>query len=116
MKKPLNPTVAICLVVAAMVPAAFGQVRPASHVPKANYDKRVAAVQQPEALTQAHEALTHLKSQLSSAAVDFDELLGTPKFARSQDGFLTGPDGEGRAVSAKSLQSVSAADPDRAVK
>jgi uncharacterized repeat protein (TIGR01451 family) len=60
--------------------------------------------------------MSELKSQLPSAAVDFDELLGTPKFARSQDGFLTGPGGEGRAVTAKSLRAVATSDPDRAVK
>ena len=116
MKTPFSSTVATGLLLAALIPAAQAQVRPTNHVPKPDYDKRAPASQQSEALTGAQQAVSRLKSQLPFAAVDFDELLGTPKFARAQDGFLTGPNGEGRAVSAKSLQSVSASDPDRAVK
>jgi uncharacterized repeat protein (TIGR01451 family) len=115
MKTPLCSTVATGFLIAALVSAANAQVRPTSHAPKPEYDRRAAAAQ-PEALTRSQQALADLKSQLPSAAVDFDQLLGTPKFARSQDGFLTGPNGEGRAVSAKSLQAVSTSDPDRAVK
>src|SRR5262245_6491666 len=110
MKTPLSSRVATGLIVAALVSAAHAQVRPTSHAPKAEYDRR-AAVQQSEALTRAQQAVTELKSQLPSAAVDFDELLGTPKFARSQDGFLTGPGGEGRAVTAKALRAVPTSDP-----
>jgi uncharacterized repeat protein (TIGR01451 family) len=113
MKTPFCSAVATGFLVAALVSSARAQFRPTSHAPKPDYDKR-ASVQQTDPA--AEQALAHLKSQLSSAAVDFDELLGTPKFARSQDGFLTGPNGEGRAVSAKSLQAISTSDPDRAVK
>jgi uncharacterized repeat protein (TIGR01451 family) len=116
MKTPLCSTVATGFLIAALGSVAHAQLRPTSHAPKPGYDRRAAAVQQPEAVTRAQQAVDQLKSQLPSAAVDFDELLGTPKFARAQDGFLTGPAGEGKAVTAKSVRAVSTSDPDRAVK
>jgi uncharacterized repeat protein (TIGR01451 family) len=113
MKTPFSSAAATGVLIAALASSAHAQLRPTTHAPKPDYDKRAPAQQTDPA---AQKALVDLKSQLSSAAVDFDGLLGTPKFARSQDGFLTGPNGEGRAVSAKSLQAISASDPDRGVK
>jgi len=113
MKTPFSSAVATGVLIAALASSADAQLRPTSNAPKPDYDKRAPAQQTDSA---AEKAVVDLKSQLSSAAVDFDRLLGTPKFARSQDGFLTGPNGEGRAVSAKSLQAISTSDPDRGVK
>jgi Fungalysin metallopeptidase (M36)/Calx-beta domain len=61
-------------------------------------------------------AVTDLASQIPDVAVDWDELLGTPKWIASRSGFLSGSDSGGRGVSAQVLAMFSASDPDRMTK
>jgi Zn-dependent metalloprotease len=53
---------------------------------------------------------------LPESAVDFDRTTGTPKFVRARDGFLSGPNGTGRGVSAQAGRAFAAKDPHPAVK
>ncbi len=85
---------------------------PPDPAPLPDVDKRAAAAPSPE----REQGRRRLKSQLPSAQVEFDALLGAPKFIRASDGFLTGANGEGRAVSRAAAQRLDANDPHRAVK
>jgi uncharacterized repeat protein (TIGR01451 family) len=96
---------------------ASAQVRPnAKHAPLGDYDKRSAAAMTPAENARRAQGLAHAKGLLDSTSVSFDELLGTPKFILSRDGFLTGPNGQGRGVSKAAAQGFAANDPDLPIK
>jgi uncharacterized repeat protein (TIGR01451 family) len=61
-------------------------------------------------------ALESLARRVPGLQVSFDDLLGTPRWVRANDGFLTGPQGTGRALSPRALQAYGAADPHRVIK
>lgn len=61
-------------------------------------------------------ALAHLKSLLPDAEVDFDELVGSPKWISSRRGFLTGTNGAGGGISAGALAKFGTNDPYRVTK
>lgn len=88
-------------------------VMPPEHASLPDVDKRAAAAA-PSPEREQGRAL--LNFRLSSAQVEFDPLLGSPKFIRANDGFLTGAKGEGRAVSRAVAQGVEVNDSHRAVK
>ena len=48
--------------------------------------------------------------------IEWDDVLGTPRWIHRREGFLTGPQGEGRAVAAKTVRALPADDPDRPIK
>jgi uncharacterized repeat protein (TIGR01451 family) len=82
-----------------------------------DFDKRLLLA--PQADPQAalkREGVAALHERLPTAKVDFDPLLGSPNFIHATDGFLTGPNGAGKGVSAEALQAFPADDPFRAVK
>ena len=88
--------------------------------PLPNLDQRdLAAAKAPpaqaEPLVQA-AAVSRLQARVPGAKVERDALLGTPKFICSTTGFLTGPNGEGKGVSAEAARAVPANDPHRAIK
>jgi hypothetical protein len=58
-------------------------------------------------------ALAHVRSLLPDAQVDFDELVGSPKWIRSPRGFLTGTNGAGGGISAGTLAKFGTNDPYR---
>ena len=89
---------------------ASAQVKPTHRPEVPNFDLRTSAAIAPQAKSQRDNGRAHLSALLPSAALDEDPLLRSPKFIRTQDGFLTGPNGHGRGVSAKTAQAVPAND------
>jgi uncharacterized repeat protein (TIGR01451 family) len=82
-----------------------------------DFDKRLLLA--PQADPQAalkQEGVATLHERLPTAKVDFDPLLGSPKFIHASDGFLSGPDGIGKGIPAEALQAFPADDPFRPVK
>jgi hypothetical protein len=74
-----------------------GAFLPSSRKPLPDIDRRgepLASV--PEA---QKAAAAIVQGRVPGAQVDFDRVTGAPKFIASSDGFLTGPEGVGRAVS-----------------
>ncbi len=61
-------------------------------------------------------AVGRLHEKLSDASVAFDSVTQAPRLIRARDGFLTGPNGEGRGVSAASVRGFPEKDPHRAIK
>jgi len=122
MKHPLYyfrflPVGLLALGMAFLAPSAQAQVRPKHRPDLPNFDTRESSPAPKEAdAAQQQAGLAHIKGQLPSAVVDFDERLSTPRFVRSRDGFLTGPNGQGRTVSAKSMQGIAPGDPHAAIK
>ncbi len=68
---------------------------------------------QPPDKAAAHSGL---QSLVPGSRVDFDPVLNSPRSVRARDGFLTGPQGIGRAVSRQTTERFGATDPHRAVK
>src|SRR5450432_1296802 len=90
---------------------------PPDNKPLPNYDGRTAVADARGASTSDQRAAVEkLRSRVPQARVDFDTLTGAPKSVAASDGFLTGPAGEGRAVSAASLAGLPANDPYRATR
>ena len=105
----------LALATPAFVPVAFAQLRPAQPV-QPDFDHRSPAANASRDFAPRQIGGARLQSQLPSVAVDFDPLLGSPKFVRDLHGFLTGPNGVGKAVSAEAARAIPAADPYRSVK
>src|SRR6187551_1125732 len=64
-----------------------------------NYDRRsveVAAAATPE----QQAGVEALRTELPTAKVEFDPLIHAPKVISVSDGFLTGPGGQGKGISA----------------
>jgi uncharacterized repeat protein (TIGR01451 family) len=101
----------VLIAVAALTGAtAFAQVRPTHRADIPDFDSR--AVNATAALAPSRgEAKARLASMLPRVSVDIDPLLQTPSFIRSQDGFLSGPGGQGRAITSSSLAGLDANDP-----
>jgi hypothetical protein len=121
MKKSIYPlgTVTMLLVGVALVgwlPQLSAQIKPAVGSEFIDLDPRVAIVKSPERLAERNAGFNLLKQRLPSANVSFDTLLDAPRFIHSRKGFLTGPNGEGLAVSAQAAQAYPVNDPHRAVK
>ncbi|HVV73726.1 MAG TPA: hypothetical protein VHI52_19835, partial [Verrucomicrobiae bacterium] len=93
-------------------------VSPSAKEPLPNYDKRklapLAKVATPDATQD--QAIASLKAVVPSAQVTLDRVLGTPSWITAQRGFLTGPGGQGGAVSRASIEAVPSSDKNRIVK
>src|SRR5262245_62088806 len=90
-----------------LVCQAKAQLRPTHREEVPSIDNR-AAITLPANLLAAREAgKNHLQSMLASVTADLDPLLESPSFVRASDGFLTGPGGQGKAVSSSALQGLS---------
>ncbi len=98
---------------AGMAPNAFGFQEP-SRPQLPNFDKRPRQAAPLPGEKQA--ATTQLAARVPGLAVHFDEVLGTPALISSPRGFLTGPQGMGKAVSASAAQAFPADDPHGPVK
>src|SRR5260221_5069248 len=123
MKVPFNTmarlasSISACLLASMIfVPGARAQVRPTHRPDVPNIDKRAAVPGDPAEVAQRQQGRDHLLQLTPSAVIEIDELFGSPEFVRALDGILTGPRGEGRAVSARAAQLFSTDDPYRAVK
>jgi hypothetical protein len=66
-------------------------VAPANHAEVASLDQRLAAKQPFVLSPERVAALDHARAQIPDLQVDFDQIVGSPKWVRSQRGFLTGP-------------------------
>jgi uncharacterized repeat protein (TIGR01451 family) len=91
-------------------------VLPPTRPHQPDFDKRTPASLTTDELTQRQKGQAHLQAQAPFAACEFDSLLGSPRFIHDQHGFLTGPAGQGGAVSARTAQAIASNDPYRAVK
>ncbi len=89
----------------------LAQVRPTHRPDMPNFDNRLPLAPTPGRNTEREQGKSHLAAQLPSAVVDFDSLLDAPKFVRAGDGFLTGADGQGRAVTALTAKAIPVGDP-----
>ncbi len=119
---PLGRFIAAIAITAAV---SVSLAAPAAQPQRDNFDKRLAAQASTQATgaaiaTVASRAAAQAKSQLEARVkhvrVDADPILHTPKFVASHDGFLTGPKGEGAAVSTSAASAVPANDRHRGVK
>jgi len=75
-----------------------------------NYDKRIPIT--PDASSRPAFA-TSFQSKLPDAKVDFDVITGSPKWIRREQGFLTGPAGEGKAISPATLAALPTSETNR---
>jgi uncharacterized repeat protein (TIGR01451 family) len=88
-----------------------------SHQRLPNYDKRVLTAPQKPVPAATHAlAVARLHSRLPGAVVETDPILGWPCFVKAQHEFLTGPNGEGKAVSAETARAFAMSDPHRVTK
>jgi uncharacterized repeat protein (TIGR01451 family) len=91
-------------------------VLPAPPSTIANVDVRTSAAHRSAPSASRDAGASKLKQSVPGVEVTYDSLLGTPKFVRTRDGFLTGPDGTGRGVTALAKSSAYRGEADRPVK
>src|SRR5262245_12486822 len=93
-------------------------VLPGADNPLPNFDKRNSTPQPLVVATPAarENARALLLSKLPEVKIATDKLLESPRWISSPRGFLTGPQGEGGAVSKAYLEAVPASDPHRIIK
>lgn len=89
---------------------------PAEQAALPNLDTRTSAGLSSAEAKQRNDGLAQLQGQVAGATVAFDPLLEKPKFIRAGIGFLTGPNGEGLAVSAQTAAAYASNDPFRGIK
>ena len=112
-----------------MAQSAWAQSAPAN-APLPNFDKRTAAAPAPALAgvlpagqTSAtrwsapqQQAISVLRDRVPRLTVDRHALLGSPRDISAREGFLTGPDGAGGAISADYLAAIPAGDRFRPIK
>jgi len=81
-----------------------------------DFDNRAPAAPKAQRSSERQVGQSRLAGQLPWAIVDFDPLLDAPSFIRSRDGFLTGPNGQGRAVSSLTAKAIPAGEPYQPIK
>ncbi len=86
--------------------SAGAQVKPTHRADLPDFDTRTQSATTVQRAIEKSHGKARLTDQLPSAGVDFDLLLDTPKFIRATDGYLTGPGGEGRAVSSATAKAL----------
>src|SRR6516162_6661590 len=67
-----------------------------------DFDQRSTEAVKSERLTQRQAAKSVIENRIPSVQIEFDKFLGSPRFVHARDGFLTGPDAQGRALTASS--------------
>lgn len=83
----------------------------------ANYDVRWTLPGRTTKLAGSQAAaVQRMRTMTPTVRVDWDGLLQTPKWIQAGEALLTGPQGEGGAVTAKTARSLPAADPDRPIR
>ena len=91
--------------------------RAPSLAPLPDFDKRALALPQGKPQNPIQQAgLDRLAESLPGLRVAFEWKLGTPRFIHCPNGFLSGPDGQGRAISPLAAAAFPAQDPHRPVK
>lgn len=107
--------IAACLGVVAVAPISWGVLPPASpELP--NLDKRTSINGSAAIQSARRQALEKLRAGLPGAGVDWDPILGTPRFVTAANGYLTGTDGIERAVAPNALLAVTPGDSNRVIK
>ena len=88
-----------------------------AHGQLANFDaRRENAPKTNLPLEERLHAAADLRRRMPEAKADFDEITGSPKHVATPSGYLTGPRGEGGAVTPEVARAVAADDPYRPVK
>ncbi len=86
-----------------------------AQTPLPNFDVRSSAVPA-AAAPEKSAALEILRQSVPSVKVEFEPVSGAPKMVASTDGFLTGPEGRGKTISASNLASFATTDPHHVTK
>ncbi len=82
-----------------------------------NFDKRAGDEHAAERVaSHQNSAIQQLRANLARVRVDFDPVTGGPKMVGATDGFLSGPNGVGKAVPAAAAIGIATNDPYRATK
>lgn len=120
MKKTVSPfrliaTACMALALGCATPLALAQVAPAREA-LPNVDKRLDGQNRPAVADGKQQALAKLRNRVPGLQADIDPLLKSPNFISSTHGFLTGPNGEGGAVSANAARALPDNDPHRSIK
>jgi uncharacterized repeat protein (TIGR01451 family) len=103
----------IPMIMLAVKSPAFG---PSAAAPLPNFDKRADGLQTGDPVSgDQRSAEEQLRVRLPSARVDFDPVTGTPKMISAGDKFLSGTNGQGRAIAAATAAGF-AGDPHQATK
>jgi hypothetical protein len=107
-----------CIALAFSYVSQTSAVLPPANQPLPNFDKRTQVAR--PAVTVANPAKpndrTLLQSRVPSLKLSTDNVLGTPRLLTARRGFLTGPQGQGGAISQAALSAVPATDPHRVIK
>jgi len=118
MKKTVSPFLLFattCLAFALGVSHSFAQVAP-KQPPLSNVDKRVDGKKAAQLSPAREAALANLRGRLPGLKAEIDPVLKSPNYLSSSKGFLSGPDGKGRGISADVAKGFSQDDPHRAIK
>ncbi len=88
-----------------------------AHAELPDFDKRQDIARHPAPLAgERADAAARLRTRLPKVHIALDKITGAPKHIAATEGFLSGPRGEGRAVSPETARTVPVEDPHRAVK
>src|SRR5215211_4661246 len=103
--------------IAAAVAVPAMAIMPNKTPPLPNFDRRAEKPDRAPAVPEASysAAAARLATRVPRVIVTQDEITGTPKWIASPGGFLTGPNGQGKAVPAQALRGLEQ-DPYRAIK
>jgi uncharacterized repeat protein (TIGR01451 family) len=89
---------------------------PPQHGQLPNLDLRARDAGTKAAATNRNATVAQLTAAVPDVRVDFDEVIGSPKWVLSRGGFLSGPSAQGRAISPATARLFSSDDPYRATK
>ena len=100
----------------ALPPLALPYQKP-SHRSLPDFDKRAATSTNAPAVAAEHaRAAASLHARVPNLHLDLDERTGAPRFVSARNGFLSGPRGQGKAISAEAAQAFPANDPHQPIK
>jgi uncharacterized repeat protein (TIGR01451 family) len=104
-----------CIAASLVIPVMA--ILPNKRPPLQNYDRRAEKPDRVPAVAEAsHQlAVARLAARVPRVNVTRDDITGTPKWIASPGAFLTGPKGQGKAVSEQALRGLEQ-DPHRAIK
>src|SRR2546425_956704 len=97
-----------------LFPEARAFKEPAHETP-ANFDRRQPRAN-PAPSPERAAALAQLRERLPQLQIDFDEIRGTPKRIAAADGFLSGANGQGRALASRPVGAPPDRDPHAPIK
>src|SRR5690242_19277212 len=79
-------------------------ILPPKNPPLPNYDKRPGVSD--AVLAHRHAGGNQLQAKVPEVKWELNEKIGSPKWVRSENGFLTGSQGTGRAISPSSIAAI----------